>query len=551
MSQNVAVLSARLSKGKAQKETSDALNDLRDLLAFHQRVSIALGTSLQHLADSVFVHMSNMILLRWEAYLDFVKPGVKQDTMNSLRNAPLFGYALFPDVAIMTAEQDIQKAESSSVAQGPGPGALQHTSWRGSHRYKPYDHRDRRPSASSEQASQAQQQPWRQFSRHRSRGRGRGRGSNPHFSRAQSFKQSKWQLLSKTKSPVCKVSRGEVSVLSDSVLRRTKNRLGCILSCCFSCSFSSEQNKACQRCMLCKSLPFCPTCFQCPQCCPRTECRGKTTKILASLASHGFKSSGSLYPQGGLHSSLQTKAPSDKVSFDPKRLCQPQKKHVLKRSSRQSHGQIGGCQVVPRLLQPAFSGSQTQRQMETHIGSESAQFIPQHGHFQDGNSGDNPVVPTVRGVGHFAGFQRRLLSHPHCPKVKKVSQVLPVQSNFPVHSPAIRAGHSSPGVYQGGQRSETHGSSKGYQDPPVARRLVIESPFPGNLPITYPDPLGPMSAVRLGSKYGQIRVSSQTGLQFCRLPVRPDHRPGSAHSRPVGNPSGEIEVHERPSPVYG
>ena len=49
----------------------------------------------------------------------------------------------------------------------------------------------------------------------------------------------------------------------------------------------------------------------------------------------------------------------------------------------------------------------------------------------------------------------------------------------------------------------------------------------------------------------QVRVSSQTGLQFCRLPVRPDHRPGSTHSGPVGNPSGEIEVHERPSPVYG
>ena len=54
MSQNV-VLSVRLSKAKAQKEISDALNDLRDLLAFHQRVSIALGTSLQHLADKLFV----------------------------------------------------------------------------------------------------------------------------------------------------------------------------------------------------------------------------------------------------------------------------------------------------------------------------------------------------------------------------------------------------------------------------------------------------------------------------------------------------------------
>ena len=188
MSQNVATLSQRLSKGKTSKEIADALNDLCDLLAFHQRVSIALGTSLQHLADSLFVHMSNMILLRRDSYLDFVKPGVKQDTMNNLRNAPMFGLALFPDATIMTAEQDIQKFESSSVAQGPGPGAHQHTSWRGSHRYKPYDRRDRRPSY-SEQSSQAQQQPWRQFSR--SRGRGRGRGSNPRFSRNQSYKQSK------------------------------------------------------------------------------------------------------------------------------------------------------------------------------------------------------------------------------------------------------------------------------------------------------------------------------------------------------------------------
>ena len=191
MSQNVATLSSRLSKGKSQKDVADALNDLRDLIAFHQKVSIAMGTSLQHLADSLFVQMANLILLKRDSYLDFVKPGVKQDTINSLRNAPMFGYALFPDAAIMTAEQDIHKAESSSIAQGPGPGAPQHTNWRGAHRYKPYDRRDRKPSSSSEQTSQSQQQPWRQFSRNRSRGRGRGRGSNPRFSKAQSYKHFK------------------------------------------------------------------------------------------------------------------------------------------------------------------------------------------------------------------------------------------------------------------------------------------------------------------------------------------------------------------------
>ena len=191
MAQNIALLCSRLNKGKAPKEVMNALNDLRDLMAFHQRVSVAMGTSLQHLTDSLFVHMSNLILLRLDSYLDFVKPGVKQDTMNLLHNAPMFGYGLFPDAAIMMAKQDIQKHEASSVAQGPGPVAPQHTSWRGFHKYKPYKHRDKKASTSSEQASQRQQQPWRQFSRSRSRGHGYGRGSNPRFAKSQSYKHNK------------------------------------------------------------------------------------------------------------------------------------------------------------------------------------------------------------------------------------------------------------------------------------------------------------------------------------------------------------------------
>ena len=153
-------------------------------------------------------------------------------------------------------------------------------------------------------------------------------------------------------------------------------------------------------------------------------------------------------------------------------------------------------------------------------------------------------------MGHVAGLQRRILPYPNCPKVKKVSQVLPVPSNLSIHSPTLWVGHSSIRVHQGGQRSETHGSSQGHQDPPVPRRLVTESPFPRNLPTTYPDPLGPMPAVRLGSKHEQVRVSSQAGLQFCRLPVRPDLRASAPHSRPVASPSGKIEVHEKPSKLY-
>ena len=291
------------------------------------------------------------------------------------------------------------------------------------------------------------------------------------------------------------------------------------------------------------------------QCCPGTECGGETSDLLASLANHGFKSTGSFYPERRLHSSLQAKTRLNQVPSGSKWLCKPHQKHVSQRSSAKSHEKVGSgkgsCQVLPGILQPPFPGSQAQRQMETHTRPESIEPFSQHGHFQDGNSGNNPLVLEDRGMGHFAGFQRRLLPYPYSPQIEKVSQVLPVSSDFPVYSPSIRVGHSSTRVHQGGQGSKADGASKGYQDPPVPRRLVIESPFAGDLPTTYPDPLGPMPTVRLGSKYEEVRTGPQTGIQFRRLPVRPDYRSGSTHARPVGVASTETKVHESSSPVYG
>ena len=370
------------------------------------------------------------------------------------------------------------------------------------------------------------------------------------------------------------VSRSEIRKLSDNKQRSFGEDLkssGCVLSCCQSCSYCSftrastkerskprqlsEQNKTCQKCILCKSMCFCPSCFQCPLCCRRTECRGQTSRILASLAGHGFKSSVSLYPQKGLYSTFQTMAGSNQVPSGSKWLCKSIQKHASQRGSCESHEKVGSGkgsgQVFPGFLQPPVPGSQTKRQMEANPRLKSVESLSQYRHLQDGNSGNNPLILEDRGVGHFAGFQRRILPYPHSPQIKKVSQVLPVSSDFPVHSPTIRFSHGSPGVHQNSQRGETDGAGKGYQDPPVPRRLVVESPFSGNLPTTYPDPLGPMSAVRLGSKYEQIRSGPQTGLQFCRLPVRPDHRSGSAHSGSVGSTSKEVKVHEGTSPVYG
>ena len=276
---------------------------------------------------------------------------------------------------------------------------------------------------------------------------------------------------------MCKVVPRGCKVLSDSSLKKTKSKLGCKLSCCMSCSYCFfsrasakersksrsllQQNKACQRCTLCRSLPFCPSCSQCPQCCSRTECRGQAPRVLASLANHGFKSSGSLYPQGGLRFAFQTKTRLNQIPSGSKWLCEPNQKHVSQGSSCKSHEEVvsgkGSCQVLPGLLQPSFPGPQTQRQVEADPRFESIEPFSQHRHLQDGNSGNNLVVLEGRGVGHVTGFQRRILPYPYSPQIKEVSQVLPVSSELPIHGPTIRFGHGSARIHQGELMAQAKG----------------------------------------------------------------------------------------------
>ena len=48
MSSNVAMLCSHINKGKAPKEVTSALTDVNDLMAFHQSVSVAMGTATSH-----------------------------------------------------------------------------------------------------------------------------------------------------------------------------------------------------------------------------------------------------------------------------------------------------------------------------------------------------------------------------------------------------------------------------------------------------------------------------------------------------------------------
>ena len=210
----------------------------------------------------------------------------------------------------------------------------------------------------------------------------------------------------------------------------------------------------------------------------------------------------------------------------------------------------GSCQIVPSLLQLTLSADQTEQKMEANLGSKPVKSRPAKHIFQDGNSGNNPVILTETGMGNLARFQRCVFPHSNQPKVKKVSKILPEQSHFPIHSSALWSGHCSPRVYKGGQRSETYGSSKGYPNPPVPRRLVIESPVPGNLPTTYPDPFGPLSTVRLGSKHEEIRARTSANLQFRRLLIRSASRSSTTHSGPVDSSPGKVKFHQESEQLH-
>ena len=91
-------------------------------------------------------------------------------------------------------------------------------------------------------------------------------------------------------------------------------------------------------------------------------------------------------------------------------------------------------------------------------------------------------------------------------------------------------------VSKGGQAD---GHTQGYKDPPVPRQLVGESQIPSNLSPTHRNLNQNVPGLRLVGEYREIRAGTQTSLRLCRLPVRPQVRPGQTNPGPVAKPSGQ------------
>ena len=186
--------------------------------------------------------------------------------------------------------------------------------------------------------------------------------------------------------------------------------------------------------------------------------------------------------------------------------------------------------------------------MEAHPRFKSAELLPSNLIFQDGDTRDHPTLPSKRGVGDISGFQRRLLPYTNRTKVAEIPQILSPQSSLSVHRSPLWPLNGSVGVHKGGQRSQINGTGSGYQDPPVPRRLVAESPLPGNVPTSYPDPLGPVPQVRVGSQFNQVGVGTSADIQLRRLPFRP--LSGAGQTDP-GEVDGSVPKDQRPPQSTG
>ena len=200
-------------------------------------------------------------------------------------------------------------------------------------------------------------------------------------------------------------------------------------------------------------------------------------------------------------------------------------------ADKQKSSRTGRKPKFTGFLQLAIFGTQTQQPVETHPGPEHLEHLFKHRVVQDGDPRDNKNLPTGRGVGHIHRFQRRILPHTNSQSVQEVHAFSSPGSVLPVQSPTLWSIHSPHGVHSGGQRGQTHGTSEGYKDPTVPRRLAGESLYPRHLSPAYSNPGHTLSGTRVAGEQEKIRTGPQTGLQLCRLSVRSQRGQGQTKRR--------------------
>ena len=256
------------------------------------------------------------------------------------------------------------------------------------------------------------------------------------------------------------------------------------------------------------------------------------------MAGSGCWSQGDSDLKTGLHAPLPDPATSQQVPHCRKLLCQSSQEQLpvggIASAYRQKRCRVSTQPKFSGVFQQIVSGPQAKQQMETDSGLKQIESVPESGKIQNGDSGNYQNIPPTRGVDHVGRFQGCLLPYPNTGPVQEIPQISCTRSDIPIQSIALRTVHSSHGVHYFSQRSETNGHAQGYKDPPVPRRLVGKGRIIRYLPPTHTDVSRNVSGTGLAREYREVGAGTKAGFQFCRLPVRPQVRPGQTNSGPMG-----------------
>ena len=340
------------------------------------------------------------------------------------------------------------------------------------------------------------------------------------------------------------------------------------MSCCQSCSFcrrvvakerrnsqSSNVNKICEKCFLCRSLEFCPQCVKCPTCCNKSSCRFKIAPFLGTMGSIERKPQSGFSPKRGLRFAFPVQTSPHKGTDNNKLLCRSPQEQLpvggIASAVKQKCCRAGSKSQISRFLQPVVPCTKAQQPVAANLGSEQLEQISEDPNLQNGDPGNNTHFNPVRGVGHFSRFQRRVLPHPYKQPIPEVHAFSSPRQDLSVQGLTLWPVHSSQGVYHDSQRSKMASLEAGYKDPPVPRRLVGQSQVSPSLSSAYTKINDTVQRSGMVDKRREIRAGTKADFQFRRLPVLPERGQGQTNRRSLADLDRQDQIHNVGSGVPG
>ena len=104
----IIVTSASLVQ--ANRDIAASISATQPVEAHGTKMRVTQPT-MHNLSEDIFINIANLTLDRRDSYLDYLRAGVKKDTLTALQNATLHMHSLFPDQLLMKVQEEVSLNE--------------------------------------------------------------------------------------------------------------------------------------------------------------------------------------------------------------------------------------------------------------------------------------------------------------------------------------------------------------------------------------------------------------------------------------------------------